>query len=143
MTEDERDRIERACLKLVTDCAHAADSFDHEAFVNLFAPEGSLVLPRGAFRGHKAIADMLAARDRRQASRHVVTNAKITVHDGSNASGVVYLTLYKGIPAAGETVVQDTAPETVGFYEDRYVRTEAGWRFATRRSVPLFVRKPS
>ncbi len=142
MTDDERDRIERACLKLVTDCAHAADYFRHDEFVGLFAKDGALILPRGEYRGHAAIAEMLAGRDRKQLSRHVVTNARITVIDGAHTSGVVYLTLYKGTPAANEPVVFDTTPETVGFYEDRYVKTADGWRFGERRSKPMFMRKP-
>lgn len=142
MTEDERDRIERACLRIVVDCAHAADSFRHDEFVSLFTKDGALILPRGEYRGHKAIAEMLAGRDRRQLSRHVVTNAKITVIDASHAKGFVYLTLYKGTPTGTEAVVHDTAPETVGYYEDRYVKTSDGWRFAERRSNPLFMRKP-
>ena len=141
MTEDERDRIERACLKIVVDCAHAADNFRHDEFVSLFTKDGALILPRGEYRGHKAIAEMLAGRDRKQMTCHVVTNTKITVLDGTNASGVVYLTLYKGNPAAGEAVVYDTVPEAVGCYEDRYVKTAEGWRFAERRSKRLFVKK--
>jgi len=141
MTEDERERIERACLRIVVDCSHAADSYRHDEFVNLFTTDGVLSLPRGEFRGHAAIAAMLDGRDRTQRSRHVVTNARITVQDSTHATGVVYLTLYKGVPMAGEAVVYDTAPESVGYYEDRYVKTAEGWRFAARRSIPLFMRR--
>ncbi|MFO1189053.1 MAG: nuclear transport factor 2 family protein [Alphaproteobacteria bacterium] len=141
MTDDEHDRIERACLKIVVDCSHAADSYRHDAFVNLFTKDGVLSLARGEFRGHTAIAAMLDGRDRKQLSRHVVTNARITVQDSTHATGIVYLTLYKGVPAAGDSVVYDTAPESVGYYEDRYVKTADGWRFAERRSIPLFLRR--
>jgi hypothetical protein len=141
MTEDERERIERACLRIVVDCSHAADSFRHDEFVSLFTADGALILPHGEYRGQAAIAAMLDGRDRRQLSRHVVTNAKITVIDSSHASGVVYLTLYKGVPAGTDSIVYDTAPETIGYYEDRYVKTDNGWRFAERRSNPLFMKK--
>ncbi len=32
-----------------------------------------------------------------------------------------------------------TQPIMVGVYEDEYVLTDAGWRFARRASIPTFV----
>ena len=59
------------------------------------------------------------------------------VYDGDNAAiGTTVLTVFMVTGEQASTAV----PFSVGKDHDRFVRTEQGWRFASRRWVELFTR---
>ena len=59
------------------------------------------------------------------------------VYDGDDAAiGTTVLTVF--MAAGGQPAT--TLPFDVGEDHDRFVRTEQGWRFASRRWVELFAR---
>lgn len=59
--------------------------------------------------------------------------------DENNATGVVYLTLYRHDDPDDAAVRPAEAPAIVGEYRDRFVRTPEGWRFARREVRVDFV----
>ena len=62
-------------------------------------------------------------------SQHVSSNHRIDV-DGTSAEGTSYYFML-GIARDGGPISAE------GYYEDRYVRTDEGWRISLRRGVPL------
>jgi hypothetical protein len=141
MTEIEAMLIERACARLQTlYCIHA-DRRETEAFVQLFAEDGSVAVPEHpAFVGHEAIRwsiEALAALP--VAMRHVMTNSVIDVIDADNATGLCYLTVWNSAEPADENGWRPIElPGTVGEYHDVFRRTPAGWRFASRQLTRVF-----
>ena len=75
-------------------------------------------------------------------SRHVLTNIFIDVVDADHARGISYLTLYRhvGEESLSPDPITFDGPAGVGHYEDRFVRTDHGWRFARRKLHMAFRR---
>jgi len=138
MTQDERRAIEADCTRLAIAYAVLVDAWRNDEFAALFADDAELVVPRGTYRGPAAIKAAMDARDRSFVSRHVITTVLVTVESPTTASGMAYLTHYKGAPPAGKSVVQGATPSAVGTYHDRYVKTAQGWRIARREIVWQF-----
>lgn len=141
MTDDERADIERCCNRLVTAYARATDLGEGAAAAALFTQDGQLDMPGGrSFRGREEIARRIAEQPPQQVSRHVITNIAIEPHSADRATGVLYLTMYRGQrPEPGGTAALD-GPYLVGEYEDEYRRTAEGWRIARRRLDTIFRR---
>ena len=136
------DAIERACQRLSIAYARAIDFRDYDAFVELFTEDA--VLEAGALlQGKAAIRASLAKRPDELRSRHVLTNIFIDAQDANTARGISYLSLYRHVGA--ESLAAGPAPlngpAAIGHYEDRFVRTPSGWRFA-RRKLHLAFRRP-
>jgi hypothetical protein len=89
-----------------------------------FADDGVLEFPGNEGRGPSAIAAALGSGPRNPALsfvRHHITNPLIDVA-GDTATARSYFTVHA-----------DAGPDHSGTYDDRLVRTPAGWRFAHRR----------
>lgn len=132
--------IKQACQQLVLDYASFRDQRRGEDFANLFTVDGELALNGDTFVGRKALASRLSG-DSRQRSRHLMTNIRVTIEDANHAHGISYALIFIANEAAEVTagpaaVVNFTA---MGEYHDEFIRTEQGWRIATRRFVPVFV----
>jgi hypothetical protein len=112
--------------------AQAADHHRPELMDAVMAEDAVLEGPGFRLAGRaaiRAIPDMV--RQRYRVTRHVVENQVVTV-DGGQAKGETYCTashLYDD-PAAGPQVLVWHIR-----YQDRFVRTDSGWRFAERRLV--------
>ena len=111
--------------------AHYVWQNDLEALVALFAEDGEMDPgTRPPIRGRVALAEgfreMLggAARFMPFVQQHVVAV------DGDRATGTCYVDL--------RAEVESKSMIGAGWYDDRYVRTPAGWRFAYRRIVLRF-----
>lgn len=143
MKQADRRTIEADCQALSIAYARAIDFRDYDAFVDLFAEDG--VLDTGTpLEGRAAIAEALTRRPDELRSRHVLTNIFIDVLSGSEARGISYLSLYRHIgpeSLKGQPVPFD-GPAAIGHYEDRFVRTAAGWKFK-RRKLQLAFRRPA
>jgi ketosteroid isomerase-like protein len=61
---------------------------------------------------------------------HLATNHRVVL-DGDTATGTVYY-LVHGIAKDRRTIF------AAGYHTDQYVRTEAGWRFSSRRAESFF-----
>jgi SnoaL-like domain len=125
--------IERACEQLSIEYARLVDFRDQDNFVELFADDALLDVGR-RLEGKAAIRASIMQRSEDVRSRHVITNIFIEVLDAHEARGIAYLTLYRhvGPASARYGAIGSTLPTAIGHYEDRYVRTDAGWRFKSR-----------
>ena len=141
---DELSRLvaEQACAALITRYTHLVDEGQASGVADLFTDDGVWASPEASFEGREAIRAAFLRREQSgRRSRHVCTNVAIVLEGEDAASGLCYLTLFRtdaeGTPARG------TVPDLVGVYRDRFVRTEDGWRFVSRRTEVTFVRESS
>ena len=139
MTEDDIAAVERACTALSIGYARAIDFRDQDAFVDLFTEDAVLEIGQ-TLDGGDAIREFLRRRPDDVRARHVITNVFIDVLGYDDARGISYLTLYRhhGPESERFAPVPLQGPAEVGHYEDRYVRTTAGWRFRSRRLMLAF-----
>lgn len=129
----ERLLIERDCTRLSVDYGRLVDFGQAAQVANLFTEDGVCELSAGRFEG---IGQIRAFFEKRQAqtdvvSRHVMTNMTVDVHDADQASGLVYLTFYR-VPWDRGGPAPLGPPSYIGSYADKYRRTPAGWRIASR-----------
>ena len=136
MENEIRESIERTCEKLSIAYARHIDFKEYDELVGLFAKDGELKLTGRPVRGWEKLTQAMAARPDSLRSRHVLTNIYTEVIDEDHAEGISYLSLYRH---AGDDLEGDdqgprtiSGPSGIGHYEDRFVRTDEGWRFASR-----------
>ncbi len=139
VTDQERRAIEQDCLKLIALYAVAADHHDAEAFVGIFTEDGEWIRPKASLKGHEALRAFMAQRPRDVLSRHVSTNAVVTVLGPAAARGISYATVYRRDGHQGGEAPL-AGPESIVEYHDDFVLTPAGWRIAARRSHSIFRR---
>jgi uncharacterized protein (TIGR02246 family) len=130
--------IERACERLVFDFAYFSDRQDYESLVSLFTPDGTMVRPSGApLTGRSAILESYRSRPAERVTRHICTNVRVTVESPDRARGLTYALLYTANakePAEGHLGLKADASHLVGEFDDEFVRTDDGWRIASRRA---------
>lgn len=124
-----------AIRSLVHRYADAACRDDHEAWVGTWADDGVWEIGRGPVVGRAAIAAAFArAMGLFEAVVQLAHNGEATV-DGDRATGRWYMS---------EATLTHTGKRALyyGYYDDVYVRTAAGWRFASRRLTWLYQGPP-
>ncbi|MCI4592446.1 nuclear transport factor 2 family protein [Sphingobium sp. BYY-5] len=129
MTEEQRRAIEQDCARLIALYANLNDAGRWEDVAALYAPDGRMARPTAAddwIEGRDAILAAFLARPART-TRHVCSNIVIEVLSDGEATGESAMLLFTG-----------EAASKVGSFHDRFVRTDAGWRFAERRGSLIF-----
>jgi hypothetical protein len=134
MNDMERLLIERACARLVTEYCHFVDHGEAGKIAGQFTDDGIWTSATNTMNGRGAIAKGFSRRQGNAArmSRHVCNNLLVNVIDENNATGVVYLTLFRHDGEPGRTVSPSDVPDIIGEYRDTFVRTDDGWRFKRR-----------
>ncbi len=134
MTDDERAKIEAACIRLQQRYGTLADRQDAK-FRELFAVDASITLPEyPQFSGLDTImAGQASWRAGGILMRHVCTNFTIEVQDGEHATGLCYLMVFYGgeQPAEAREVVPAT-PISLGEFHDTFVKYDGRWLFQSR-----------
>ena len=102
------------------DSGYESAGDDAEAFADLFVDDGVWVVAAEPTVGKEAIRARAASS--RRFKLHLVANAIIDV-DGDRASGAWHVL----VPS---TAADGRAVWLAGTYEDSFVRTDTGWRFA-------------
>jgi hypothetical protein len=123
---------EWACERLVRLFAVLNDAREYERLAGLFTEDGVFARPTAPdvpIAGRAAILAFFRSRPPRL-TRHIVANTLISVETPERARGVSYVVLYSA--AEGASPAKVDAPLLVGAYDDTFVRTAAGWRFARR-----------
>ena len=135
-------RIIAACTELTYAYARLIDFRDYEGFAALFADDGVLDVGQ-PLAGPAAIFASCMKRPENLRSRHVVSNVFVEPLSADTARGINYVTVYRHVgPASLERGPAPLdQPAAVGHYEDRYVCTEDGWRFANRKLHLAFVQE--
>lgn len=130
---------EQACAKLVASYAVAADFGDLDAAAGCYVPDGRLTIAGKTHAGREAIRARLADQPQDQVSRHLMGTIVIDLLSPTEARGRCYLALFRGVrqPGAGGPLPAE-APFLVGHYDDRFVLTADGWRFAERTLTTTF-----
>jgi ketosteroid isomerase-like protein len=130
--EDLRALLDRDAIRdLARRYAHYVWQNDLDALVELFAADGEMDPgTRPPIKGRAALAD---------AFREMVGGASLFMPfvqqhvvdlDGDHATGTCYVDL--------RADVENESMIGAGWYEDRYIRTIEGWRFAARKIVLSF-----
>jgi len=136
----ESDYIELS--RLVIEHTYRNDSGRPDTVHELYTEDGVLELQGTTLRGRQAIAEwgrQLAKNPPWRVIRHVCSNMRFVADGPDAAEGITILTVYMVAgPGAATTV-----PLQVGEDHDRFVRTDDGWRLASRRWVELFSRGES
>ena len=141
MTPDQRRAIEWECTRLINDYANLNDHGRWPEVAALYAEDGLMTRPTAPDQpvvGRETLLATFLARPPR-ATRHVCANIVVTVESETEASAFSVILLFSGKPQAdGDLPVRDEAPPLVGTYQDRFVLTGEGWRFAERRGGLTF-----
>ncbi|MGE3621678.1 MAG: nuclear transport factor 2 family protein [Acidimicrobiia bacterium] len=116
-------------FQLLSRYAVAIDTRDWELLATVFTPDAVAEYTVGRFEGFEAIRDLIAGNlGRLDASQHLIGSQVVTSLDGDTATTTCYLHaqhVRNGTPGGDQQV-------KAGYYTDRMVRTEAGWRIAHR-----------
>ncbi len=143
MTPTERMLIEHECERLVTAYCHHVDHGQARKIADLFSQDGIWTGPGVKMEGREELIAGFGHREdqKERMSRHVCQNFLCEVKNEDEAEGVVYLTLYRHDGEPGRAVSPLPGPALVGEYQDRFVRTEDGWRISERKIVVSFMRE--
>ena len=137
-----RIRDQLAIERLNADFGHELDRGTSDGFAALFTPDALYTHGARILRGRDAIRAFFISRtaEGSRTSRHVVTGLRIDFQSPSEAVGVSVCTTFSmpGLPEIASTI-----PAIVADFEDRYVLTDDGWRFAARNIVPIFRALPA
>jgi hypothetical protein len=107
------------------------DTFDVDSLLGLFVEGASFDMTEAGLERYEGLAAIrnFFERERRALSHlmHLTSNHLVEL-DGDRATGTAY---YLAAGIVRRTGIENQAR---GYYEDTYVRTGDGWRFASRRS---------
>ena len=129
LSDDARRAIEWECSRLINLYANLNDAARWPEVADLYAEDGLMTRPSAPaveIVGRAAILAAFTARPPR-ATRHMCSNIVIDVERADAARGSSAMLLFTGGPAP-----------LVGGFEDRFVLTGDGWRFAERRGTLSF-----
>lgn len=130
MTPEERRAIEWDCTQLIYRYANLGDANRWEEVAALYTEDALMARPSAPdapIRGRAAILESFRARPPRTV-QHFFTNVVIDVEGPTAASAYSGIALYTA----------KEAHPLVGYYQDKLVLTDAGWRFAERRGGLTF-----
>lgn len=139
--------VRSALADLVVAYALRVDSDDPSSSAGLFTPTGELrIFQRGQVdavrerRGREAIGTAMAGLSRYDATLHVVgTHHSDVDDDGEGASGTTYCIAHHVHQLAGADGVSTPFDHVMHIrYDDRYQRTDEGWRIARRHVNVIF-----
>jgi uncharacterized protein (TIGR02246 family) len=120
-----------AIHQLFIDYGEHLDSGDFEAYANLFAEDGEVVLgPMGHATGRQQIMELMTnvLSGRVGSSFHIVSSPRVTV-DGDSATATVMWS----VAVTGDDGLARLS--MVGHHVDVLTRTSEGWRFQRRKGV--------
>jgi hypothetical protein len=125
---DDRD-VMQAIQSLASQYAAALGSCDAEAFAALFQPQSGFFASgfRGKITGHQRLVALV------ESERHCLAGNSDGSRGRPGGQGILKVSLSPS--AKGFTGVIDLG--AVGQYQDEYVRTADGWRFAARTVITL------
>jgi hypothetical protein len=124
--------------RLVVEHAWRTDNGQSDTLHELWADDGELDLGSTVLRGREAIAvwgSQIVENPPWRTIHHVCGNMRFLADGPDAAVGSTLLVVF--MDADG---TQPSVPFNVGEDHDRFVRTEHGWRFASRRWVELYRR---
>ncbi len=136
-SQAEMRNVEAACYALAAEYAEIIDSQDYARLAEIFAEDAAFALPIGTkepIRGADKIVAMFQARPRNRLTHHIISNFRVRMETMDTAVGTCRVLLYTSDVSEPETPEgrKAASKQLMGTYQDRYVRTKNGWRFAER-----------
>ena len=128
------DADEAAIVRLTHDYCWALDSGDYDALRQVFTPDCMARLGGNQSNVDEVIARVSAALGPLDDSQHMVSTHQIRRWVDGTVTGRCYLHaqhILAGVAGGDQYIV-------AGRYEDRYVRTDEGWRIAERELVVMW-----
>lgn len=124
-----------AIADLAHEYARLVDACEPEQVAQLFTEDARVdygVGLGGLQHGREAVVRLLGALHAFERTHHHVANHQIRFEGADRATGIAYVIAWHQLP---EKRAAGRPREAVAFgrYEDEYVRTQDGWRFAARR----------
>lgn len=139
MTTEELASIE-ACRALVIEFAARIDHNQSHTLGELLAADATFARPTApdvVITGADAIVAAFALRPKTMVTQHLNLNIRIRLTGPDSAEGQSVVILY--IANAGDELVpgkgRKAGAPLIGTWNDRFVRTSAGWRFSERRGA--------
>jgi ketosteroid isomerase-like protein len=130
--------IERECLSLMVNYNFYLDSMEIDRYLSLWTEDcvfkSVVPAPGLEVSGHDGLRmtiDRLFSQPNRIV-RHLLSNAKITVHSPDNAEGFCVGLAIHGQLNNGSLPATLAGISLVGEYRDEYRRTAQGWKIARR-----------
>jgi hypothetical protein len=126
----ERHAIEWECARLINLYALLNDEARWDEVAALYAPDGVMARPTAPDQpivGRDAILAAFKGRPQRT-TRHACSNIVIDVETATSARGQSAMLLFTSADK----------PPLIGGFEDQFVLTDDGWRFAERRGTLTF-----
>jgi hypothetical protein len=140
MDSEHRRQIEQACRNLIAALVHHYDHGEAGQAARLFVPDGLWIKTGVPYRGTASIIESFAKQPTTLVMRHFTSNIVVDVHDAENASAVTYYLAFIGdrghLPADAEIPIE--LPRSLGEWNDTFVLTSNGWRFARREGRRIF-----
>lgn len=131
----------RACEALIHAFCHFIDHGEAPRVVGLFTEDGTFDRKGAVLRGHAALAEAMTRRPPGMVTRHLCSQTVLRTESPERILGTTSFMLLR---RDGADPGADASPlaclEAVGDFEDVFVRTEAGWRIASRKAIPVFAR---
>lgn len=127
--------IQRACGALVSHYAYLNDERRFDELADLFTDDAVLYRPSApaqAIRGREAILAAFRKRPDDTMTFHVCSDILIDVDSDRVARGRSRILLLCANRPADGAIAQSGAP-VPGVFVDRFILTQAGWKFAERR----------
>lgn len=130
--------IEWACEKLCRQYALHSDVSDYAAIVDMFTENGVFIRPTMPDVEIKGRAEILAAFKKRPpiVVQHQINNCVVEVHSATEASGICTLSFLMA-PGIDQPLPRVGGAIHFGEFRDRFVLTDAGWKFTERRGRML------
>jgi hypothetical protein len=132
-------QIGQACQELILTITQHVDHGQAAEAAALFAEDGVLARAGKEFSGRDQLVDAYTDPPNRLV-RHINGGTVVTVADADHASAVTYFIAYRHETDGEEVEVPAplSHPFSVGEWHDGFLRTEAGWRFSSRRTKRIF-----
>ncbi len=129
----------RDCEALIHAFCHFIDHGQALRVVDLFTDDGVFDRTGAALCGHAALAEAMARRPSGMVTRHVCSNIVLRAESPDRIVGTTAFLLFR---RDGAALAADAGPATclqaVGDFEDVFIRTDVGWRIASRKAIPVF-----
>jgi SnoaL-like domain len=141
MNAEQRMAIEQQCRDLVVAATQYGDHREAEKAAALFAEDGTWLRGGRTYTGPAQIRESYHRGSATQVGRHMLGGTLVTVLDDDHAAAVTYYLAISHDPgSAAAELPLPLSPFSMGEWHDTFVRTPAGWRFATRDTRRVFER---
>lgn len=141
LTHQQEQQIKSEIIELVNDYAIYRDTLNAAGYAGTFIESGRIRLRGEWIEGRETLRKRIESADPNEVTMHVVGTGHIDVIDFDTAVGIQYMTVYiKKLkrPRAEDQVVPIDGFAALGKYDDKYVRTDEGWKFVERKMTVVF-----